>query len=211
MTAQLVGSISSPNASLVIAVFDARSATDWVQTKPAATKAQFSGHPAEILRGLAKGEDATALDVGPSSGFAFALDGASGRIEVYRTDNGGLAFVAPPRAWWIEKHADRATDIEAMFADALSGDLDDATEVGPLELASGKLAAVYQWHKKVGSARDLAAAMPTGGAVACGDGYGEDGGLIVDVGAGTFVLSRREIAAPWNSQLAVIAMCLARA
>jgi hypothetical protein len=210
MTTQVVGSIASLNASLIIAVFDAQNATEWVHTKPAATKAQFSGHPAEILRGLAKGEDATAIDVGPSSGYAFELEGASGRIEVYRLANNTLAFLAPPRAWWIEKHADHASDIEALFADALSGDLDDATEVGPIELSSGKLAAVYAWHKKVGSARDLAATMPSGGAVAFGDGYGEGGGLIVDVGAGAFVLSRREIAAPWDSELALVAMYVSR-
>src|ERR1700730_10692729 len=97
-----IGSIASLNASLTIAVFDAMTATEWVPTKPAATKAQFTGHPAEIMRGLAKGEEVTAIDVGASSGYAFELEGKSGRIDAYLLEDGTLALVAPPRAWWID-------------------------------------------------------------------------------------------------------------
>ena len=189
-----IGTIASLNASLTIAVFDARTATEWVPTKPAATKAQFSGHPAEIMRGLSKGEEVTAIDVGASSGYAFELEGKSGRLDAYRLDN-GIALVAPPRAWWIDpaNHGDHAAEVEALFADALGKScLDDATEVGQLELDSGKLAVVYLWLKKVGSARDLAATVPSGGALAFGDGYGEgNGGLIVDLEPGNYLLLRR--------------------
>ncbi|MBC7975088.1 MAG: hypothetical protein H7138_08890, partial [Myxococcales bacterium] len=88
-----IGSIASLNASLTVAVFDARSAADWVPTKPAATKAQFTGHPAEVMRGLSKGPDATPLDVGASSGVAFELEGKSGKLEAYRLGDGTLALV----------------------------------------------------------------------------------------------------------------------
>ncbi|MBA3457169.1 MAG: hypothetical protein H0T42_29065 [Deltaproteobacteria bacterium] len=206
-----LGSIASLNASLTIAIFDARSATDWVPTKPAATKAQFSGHPAEIMRGLSKGEEVTSIDVGASGGYAFELEGASGHLEAYRIDARTLALVAPPRTWWVDpaNHGDHAAEIDALFAAVLSGP-GPASEVGQLELPSGKLAAVYMWLKKVGAARDLAATVPSGGALEFGDGYGENGGLIVDLGPGTYALSRSELAAPWDADQSLVAMYFVR-
>lgn len=206
---QPIGSIASVNASLTIALFDARSATDWIPTKPAATKAQFTGTPAEIMRGLSKGEELTAIDVGASSGFAFELEGSSGRIDAYRVDDDTLVLVAPPRAWWLEHHGDHAAEIDTLFTEVLSG-ADDAVEAGQLELASGKLLAVYMWLKKVGAARDLAATVPAGGALSFGDGYGENGGLIVDLGPGSYTMSRGERAAPWDTDQSLIAMYLVR-
>jgi hypothetical protein len=199
-----IGSIASLTASLTVAVFDARSAADWVPTRPAATKAQFTGHPAEIMRGLAKGEDVTAVDVGASSGFAFELEGTSGKLDAYRLADGTLALVAPPRSWW------QAGDADALFADILgAGAIADATEVGELELVSGKLAVVYLWLKKVGAARDLAATVPSGGALAFGDGYGDgNSGLIIDLPPGQYRLLRHEIAAPWDPAQALVAMYL---
>jgi hypothetical protein len=105
---QPIGSIASLNASLTIAIFDARAATEWIPTKPAATKAQFTGHPAEIMRGLGKGEDVTAIDVGASSGFAFELEGKSGRIDAYRLDDGTLALVAPLPSSQVSTFAQRS-------------------------------------------------------------------------------------------------------
>ncbi len=207
-----IATIASQTASLTIAVFDASTATEWVPTKAAATKAQFTGHPAEIMRGLSKGEELVAIDVGASAGYAFELEGKSGRIDVYRLDEATLALVAPPRSWWIDpaNHGDHAVEIDALFADALAGDgADDATEVGELQLSSGKLAAVYMWHKKVGAARELATTLPSGGALAFGDGYGE-GGLVVDVGQGTHRLRKRELEAPWDADQALVVMYLVR-
>ena len=183
-----IATIASQTASLTVAVFDAASATDWIHTKAAATKAQFTGTPAQIMRGLGKGEEVAQVDVGPSAGWAFELEGKSGRMELYRLDATTLALVAPPRATWTEANAD------AIFAAALSIDaIDDADEIGEVELDSGKLAAVYIWHKKVGAARELAAQLPAGGAATFGDGYGDgDGGLVVDVGKGTYALRKRE-------------------
>ena len=190
---QPIGSITSQTASLTIAVFDAAAATEWIGTKPAATKAQFTGHPAEVMRGLAKGEEAAAIDVGPSSGFAFELEGKSGRIAAYRTAR-GAALVAPPRAWWIEQGTD-AGAIDALIDAAIAeaDDDDDATEIGELELTSGKLLAVYVWFKKVGSARDLAATVAAGGALEINDGYTDgNGGIVIELGAGAYRLARRE-------------------
>lgn len=199
-----IGSIASLNASLTVAVFDARSATDWVPTKPAATKAQFTGTPAEIMRGLAKGEEMTAVDVGASSGFAFELEGKSGKLDAYRLGDGSLALVAPARSWW------QAPEADALFDEVPAG-VDEATEVGELELVSGKLAVVYLWLKNVGAARDLAATVPSGGALELGDGYGDaNGGLIVDLPPGRYRLLRHEIAAPWDADLALVVMYLAR-
>ncbi len=205
VTSTPIGSIASLNASLTVAVFDARSATDWVPTKPAATKAQFTGHPAEIMRGLAKGEELTAVDVGASSGFAFELEGKSGKLDAHRLADGTLVLVAPPRAWW------QAAEADALFDELLAqGGVDAATELGELELASGKLAVVYLWLKKVGAARDLAATVPSGGSVEFGDGYGDgNGGLIIDLPPGRYRLLRNEIAAPWDADLALVAMYLA--
>jgi hypothetical protein len=209
-----IGSIASLNASLTIVLFDARTATDWVPTKPAATKAQFTGHPAEIMRGLSKGEELCAVDIGASGGFAFELEGTSGRLEAYRLAEGTLALVAPPRAWWVDpaNHGDHAAEIDALFEQALgTAGVDDATEVGTLELTSGKLAAVYLWMKKVGAARDLAATVPSGGALAFGDGYGDgNSGLIVDLGPGSYQLRRGEIAAPWDADRSLVVMYLVR-
>ena len=210
-----LGSLASQNASLTIVVFDAKSATDWVPTKPAATKAQFTGHPAEVMRGLARGEEVTAIDVGASGGYAFELEGKSGRLDVYRLAEGVVALVAPPRDWWLEpeRHGAYAVEVDALFAAALAEDAaaDDATEVGPLELPSGKLAAVYLWHKKIGSARDLASTVPAAGALAFGDGYGSgNAGLIVDVGPGAYTLARRELEAPWDPAQALVVMYLTR-
>lgn len=196
-SALAIGSISSLNASLVVAVFDARSATDWVPTKPAATKAQFTGHPAEVMRGLAKGEEATPIDVGGSSGFAFELEGKSGKLEAYRLDDGTLALIAPPRA----------SRQDAELFDEMLASTGDATEIGELELTSGKLAIVYLWHKRVGAAGDLA--VPAGGAVELADGYGEgNGGLVVDLGAGTYRLLRRELSSSDDGML--VAMYFSR-
>lgn len=204
MKASPIGSIASLNASLTVAVFDARSATDWVPTKPAATKAQFTGTPAEIMRGLAKGEEITAVDVGASSGFAFELEGKSGKLDAYRLGDGSLALVAPARSWW------QAPEADALFDEVPAG-VDEATEVGELELVSGKLAVVYLWLKNVGAARDLAATVPSGGALELGDGYGDaNGGLIVDLPPGRYRLLRHEIAAPWDADLALVVMYLAR-
>ncbi len=211
---QPIGSIASQNASLTIAVFDARTATEWVATKPAATKAQFTGHPAEIMRGLGKGEEVTAIDVGASSGFAFELEGKSGRLDAYRLDAGTLALVAPPRAWWRDPahHGGQADEVDALFAEVVgAGGVDEATEVGQLELPSGKLAAIYMWLKNVGAARDLASTVSIGGVLAFDDGYGEaNGGLIVDLGPGRYLLLRREVAAPWDEDQSLVAMYLVR-
>jgi hypothetical protein len=206
-----IGSLTSANASLIIVVFDAQSATDWVPTKPAATKAQFTGHPAEVMRGLAKGAEATAIDVGASGGFAFELEGKSGRTEVYRVDDRTLALVAPPREWWLANHKDHAAELDALFAELLGADVGRGSEIGELELASGKLAAVYLWHKKVGAARDLAATVPAGGALPFGDGYGEStSGLIIDAGPGRYVLQRHEVAAPWDDDQNLVMMTFVR-
>ncbi|MDB4963572.1 MAG: hypothetical protein JWP01_3571 [Myxococcales bacterium] len=213
MSHQPIGSIASLNASLTIVVFDARTATDWVPTKPAATKAQFTGHPAEVMRGLSKGEEVCAVDVGASGGFAFELEGTSGRLEAYRLADGTLALVAPPRAWWIDPahHGDHIDEVDALFAESLSTGVDDATEAGALELSSGKLAAVYLWMKKVGAARDLAATVPSGGALEFGDGYGDGtSGLIVDLGPGSYQLRRGELAAPWDADQSLVTMYLVR-
>ncbi len=210
-----IGSLASLNASLTIVVFDARSATDWVPTRPAATKAQFTGHPAEVMRGLAKGEEVAAIDVGASGGYAFELEGKSGRLDVYRLADDTFALVAPPRDWWLDAahHGAHAAEVDALFDAALAADpaTEDATEVGPLELPSGKLAAVYLWHKKIGAARELALTVPRAGALAFGDGYGAgNAGLIVDVGPGTYALARRELEAPWDPAQALVVMYLTR-
>lgn len=207
MTSTRIGSLASLNASLTVVIFDARSATDWVPTKPAATKAQFTGHPAEIMRGLAKGEEVTAVDVGASGGFAFELEGKSGRIDAYRLGGGALALLSPPRASWPSDDP----RIDAIFDEALGADaIEAANELGELELASGKLAVIYLWHKKVGAARELLPTVPSGGALPFGDGYGENnGGLLVDLGPGRYRLLRHEVAAPWDAELALVAMYLA--
>ncbi len=203
---QPIGTLVSSTASLTLVVFDAAAATDWIPTKPAATKAQFTGHPAEVMRGLGKGEEVAAVDVGASSGFAFELEGKSGQVEVYRIA-GGLALVAPPRAWWEAHHPG---DLDALFGELLDAS-DDASELGELELGSGKLAAVYLWHKKVGAAQALAAALAPDAAQTFGDGYSEgDGGLVVDVGPGAYRLARHELAAPWADDQVVVAMYLTR-
>lgn len=202
-----IATLVSPTASLTVVVFDAAAATEWVPTKPAANKAQFTGHPAEVMRSLAKGDDATTVDVGSSSGIAFELEGKSGRIEVYRTAD-ALVLVAPPRTWWAEHHAAHRDELEALFADAL-GAGSDATEVGEIELTSGKLLAAYMWLKKMGAARELAASLPSSGVASFGDGYGDgDGALIVDLGAGRYRLARLETAAPWDDEQVLVTMFL---
>ncbi len=209
-----IGSIASHNASLTVAVFDARTATEWVLSKPAATKAQFTGHPAEIMRGLGRGDEVTAIDVGASAGYAFELEGKSGQLEAYRLADGTLALVAPPRAWWLEAahHADRAAEVDTLFAEVVGADgVAEAALVGELELVSGKLAAVYLWLKNVGAARDLALTVPSGGALPFGDGYGSgSGGLIIDLGVGQYRLLRHEARAPWAADQPLVAMYLVR-
>jgi hypothetical protein len=204
---QPIGTIASTTASLPLVIFDARAATEWVATKAAATKAQFTGHPAEVMRGLSKGEDTAAIDVGASASFAFELEGKSGQIDAYRI-GAVLALVAPPRAFWT----DHAEEVDAMFAAILADPhdphADDATEQGELELASGKLFAMNLWHHKVGAARDLAATVPPGGALAHGDGYHANAGLLVDLAPGTYTLARREVVAPWDDTRALVAMYL---
>jgi hypothetical protein len=109
------------------------------------------------MRGLSKGEEVTAVDVGASSGYAFEREGTSGRLEAYRLADGTLALVAPPHAWWIdpEHHGGHAGEVDALFAEVIgAGGVAEATEVGELDLTSGKLAVVYLWLKKVGAARD---------------------------------------------------------
>ncbi len=197
--------ISSQTASLTVAVFDASTAKDWVHTKAAATKAQFTGHPAEIMRGLGKGEDVAPIDVGASNGFAFELEGTSGKIGLYRIDDRTLALVAPPRAAWP---AANAAEVDALFAEALTtAAIDEAAEVGELELTSGRLAAVYIWNHKVGMAQGL---VPDGGAVTFGDGYGEDSGFVVEAGAGAHRMLKRELTAPWDDALALTVMYVVR-
>ncbi|MBA2538509.1 MAG: hypothetical protein H0V17_02640, partial [Deltaproteobacteria bacterium] len=155
----------------------------------------------------------TTIDVGASAGYAFELEGKSGCIELYRVDEVTLALVAPPRTWWIDRanHGEHAVEIDALFARALASDgAVEATEVGELELASGKLVAVYMWHKKVGTARDLAATLPSGGVLAFGDGYGRESGVVVDIGQGTHRLLKRELEAPWDADQSLVVMYLVR-
>ncbi|CAN5649339.1 hypothetical protein BH11MYX1_BH11MYX1_21500 [soil metagenome] len=194
--------ISSQTASLTVAVFDASTATEWVHTKPAATKAQFTGHPAEVMRGLGKGEEVATIDVGASNGFAFELEGTSGKIAIYRIDERTIALVAPPRMAWSDPRADD------LFAEALHPDaIDAADELGELELASNRLAAVYIWNHKVGAAQSIA---PDGGATTFGDGYGEASGVVVDVGAGTHRMMKREVVASWDASRSLTVMYFAR-
>lgn len=182
-----LGTIASPTASLILVIIDAAAAPSWVPTKPAANKAQFTGHPAEVMRGLATGEDVTPVDVGPNSGFAFELEGKSGRIDAYRTSAAPLVLVAPPRAWWAEHHAEHSDELDALFATALAAH-DDATEVGELELTSGKLLAAYLWLERMG---------PSG-----------ESALIVDVTAGSYRLARHETPAPWDDEQVLVTMFL---
>ena len=199
-----IATIASQTASLTVAVFDASTATAWVPTKGAAHKAQFTGHPAEIMRGLAKGEEAVGFDVGASPAFAFELEGKSGHIEVYRIDDATLALVAPPRAQW-------SGDADALFEDALRGPDEDATDIGSIDLASGKLAAIYMWHKKFGAAAELATKVGDGGAVTFGDGYGDgEGGVVIDAGIGTHALKKRELVAPWDEDQTLVVMYVVR-
>ncbi|HEY4178034.1 MAG TPA: hypothetical protein VGM90_14405 [Kofleriaceae bacterium] len=181
-----IATIASRTSSLTVALFDASTASDWVPSKAAANKAQFTGHPAEILRGLAKGEDIAAIDVGASSGVAFELEGKSGRIEVYRVDDSTIALVAPPRSWWQQP----AAEVDALFAEALAPDEGDETD---LEVPSGKLAIVYMWLDDVGAAVSGKS----------------DGCAVIEVGAGTHRLHKREIESPWDQPLVV--MYIARA
>ena len=201
---QLLATIMSQTASLTVVVFDAAQATAWVPTKAAATKAQFTGHPAEILRLLGKGEDVAELDVGASHAFAFELEGKSGKLEIYRLSETTIAMVAPPRAWWTD---DASAD--ELFETALAADAaDEADEIGKLELESGKLAAVYMWHKKVGAARELAGTLAANDAVAYGDGYGHaENGAVVDVGPGTYQLAKRELG---DAEKPLVVMYLSR-
>ena len=131
----------------------------------------------------------------------------SSKLEIFQRVN-------IKRSWWIDpaNHGDHASEIDALFADALAAvGAGDATEVGELELPSGKLAAVYMWHKKVGAARELATTVPSGGAVAFGDGYVDgDCGVVVDVGQGSHRLLKRELVAPWDAALALTVMYFVR-
>jgi hypothetical protein len=195
--------ISSQTASLTVAVFDASTAKEWVHTKAAATKAQFTGHPAEIMRGLGKGEEVAPIDVGASNGFAFELEGASGKIAIYRLDVRTVALVAPPRTAWSDPRADD------LFAEALDAEaVDGADEMGELELTSDRLAAVYIWNHKVGTAQSIA---PNGGATTFGDGYGEASGAVIEVGAGTHRMLKRELEAPWDASSSLTVMYFVRA
>ena len=210
---ELLATIGSQTAALTVVVFDAVHAAEWVPTKAAATKAQFTGHPAEVMRLLAKGEDVAEFDVGASHAFAFELEGRSGKLELYRVSEGVHAMVAPPRAWWLANGAP-AGDLDALFAEALAvdGADDEAVEtIGELELGSGKLAAVYLWHKKVGAARELASTLSPGGAAAFGDGYGAtENGAVADLGVGTVQLRKRELEAPWDAEQSLVVMYLTR-
>lgn len=180
-----LGTITSPTASLILVLIDAAAAPSWVPTKPAANKAQFTGHPAEVMRGLATGDDVTPIDVGPNGGFAFELEGKSGRIDVVRTPAAPLVLVAPPRAWWAEHHGEH--DLDALFTTALAAH-DEATEVGELELTSGQLLAAYLWLEAIGSPGER--------------------GLIVELGAGRYRLARHETPAPWDDEQVLVTMFL---
>ncbi|HEY0255769.1 MAG TPA: hypothetical protein VGC41_29780, partial [Kofleriaceae bacterium] len=134
-------------------------------------------HPAEIMRGLGKGEDIVAVDVGASAGFAFELEGESGKLEVYEVD-GGFALVAPPRAWWAEHHADHEDENAALFDDIenVDGEL-----LGELDLTSGQLAIVYLWDHNVA-----------------------ENATVIDARAGMYQLKKRTIEAPWGTSLVVM-------
>jgi len=172
-----LATVSSRTASLTVAIFDASTRDAWVHSKAAENKAQFTGHPAEIMRGLGKGEDLVAVDVGASAGYAFELEGQSGKLEVYEVD-GGFALVAPPRAWWAEHHADHADENAALFDDL---EHVDGEELGELELSSGKLAIVYLWDTNV-----------------------PDNATVIDASTGTYQLRKRTIDAPWGASLVVM-------
>ena len=203
-----IGSIASTNASLIVAVFDASTASAWEPTAAmAATKAQFTGHPAQILRGLGQGAELTEIDVGTSTGFAFELEARTGALEVYR-DGDTLMLVAPPRVWWHEpaNHGAHADEVAALFDEVVSArGASDATEHGEITLPSGKLAIVYIWLRTIGAAQELANRVPPGAAMALGDARG---GLVVDLPPGRYRLRRREVAAPWADDQALFAAYL---
>ncbi len=203
-----IGSIASTNTSLIVAVFDASTASAWEPTSAVPeTKAQFTGHPAQILRGLGQGAELTEVDVGASTGFAFELEARTGTLEVYR-DGDTLMLVAPPRVWWHEpaNHGAHADEVAALFDEVVSArGASDATAHGGVELPSGKLAIVYIWLRTIGTAQELANRIPSGGAMPVGDARG---GLVVDVPPGRYQLRRREVAAPWADDQALFAAYL---
>lgn len=197
----LLAAIASRTQSLTVAAFDAAAAGAWVPTRPAANKAQFTGHPAEVLRGLGTGAELCAIDVGPAAGVAFELEGASGRLEVHRVDAETLVLVAPPPGWWQA----RGEDAAALFAELLApGAHEAADELGALELGSDALAIVYVWHPGVAAAAGLAAGLAAGGVAR----LAEDAGVVVAVGAGRYRVARREVAGA--SDAALVAMYLSR-
>ncbi len=191
-----IASIDSQTTSLTVAVFDASSAGQWVPAREADPAPHNTGHPWEIISGLARNEHATPIDVGPAVGLAFELEGTSGKIELYRSGE-SLVLVAPPRGWWQENHPDE--EFDNLFTAALES-AEDATDVGALELSSGKLLAVYMWMQNVDAARVLD--VPNGGAVELSD----RAGVVVDLGVGTYRVARHELEAEWDDSAKLVAM-----
>jgi hypothetical protein len=141
----MIATITSKTSSLTVAVFDASALPAWVPSKAAANKAQFTGHPSEILRGLSKGDDSTPIDVGAASGLAFELEGKSGQIEVHRVDERTIALVGPPG---IDAAELGDPDLE-----------DDGIEI---DVPSGQLAVIYIWIESTKSLGDAGAIIDIG-------------------------------------------------
>ncbi|MDB4942773.1 MAG: hypothetical protein JWP97_2307 [Labilithrix sp.] len=191
------GQIASPNGSLTFALLDADATTAWEHTDPRTSgKNEFTGHPRKIMEAIQHGQQAASLRIGKLTAVALELEGMTGVCDVYRLADDRLAFVEPPRDWFEDpdNHGGRPEDIAALFEELLADELPvDAEPVGTIDVPSGKLAAVYMWHRDVSAAKTAADQLADGAVARVKDRNG-DSGIVATLPPGKYLVHVASVA-----------------
>jgi hypothetical protein len=204
--------VSAINAFLSLVLLDSEHLPEWEPMDEEPEGDDIGGHPQKVIE-LYEDEDfvSAELAVGKGKALVLSLEGVTGEAEIRRLEDGTLALLEPPRDWWDDEdnHGERKDEVAQLFADALSGapKVGKEKRAGKVLVSSGKLV-VFDSNENLKSASRAAKKTTDAKVVSFGD---NDGGVVLGVTPGQYVIWRRVIAPKWADDQRLVIAYLRRA
>ncbi|QSQ17569.1 hypothetical protein [Myxococcus landrumensis] len=207
-----LGKLSSINALLTLVLLDSEQIPHWEPLDEEPEGDDMGGHPQKVTE-LLEDEDfvSAELKVGKGKALVLNLEGMTGEAEIRRLEDGTLALLEPPRDWWDDEdnYGERKDEVAQLFADALGSapKVGKEKRAGRILVPSGKLV-VFDSNESLESASKAAKKSTPEKVV----GFGEnDGGVVLGLTPGPYVLWRRVIEPPWADDQPLVVAYLRRA